>query len=59
MLEILREDNALYKWRIGKTANHMGYVKSNENGKFQNFEPCLTMVNWLFFKLFMMMAVIT
>jgi hypothetical protein len=31
MLEILREDNALYKWRIGKTANHMGYVKSNEN----------------------------
>jgi hypothetical protein len=35
---------------VGETANHMGYVKSNENGKFQNFEPHLSMVNQLFSK---------
>jgi hypothetical protein len=42
MLEILREGSTLYKWGVEETANHMGYVKSNENGKFQNFESRLT-----------------
>jgi hypothetical protein len=27
MLEMLREGSSLYKWEVGETANHMGYVK--------------------------------
>jgi hypothetical protein len=50
MQEFLREGSSLYKWVVGETANHMGYVKSNENSKFQNFEPHLSMVNQLFSK---------
>jgi hypothetical protein len=38
----------LHKKVTSPKANHMGFVKSNENGKFQNFEPYLTMVNQLF-----------
>jgi hypothetical protein len=25
--EMLREGSCLYKWEVGETANHMGYVK--------------------------------
>jgi hypothetical protein len=28
MLEMLREGNSLYKWGIGETTNHMGFVKN-------------------------------
>jgi hypothetical protein len=48
--EILRGGSSLYKWVVGETANHMGYVKNNKNGRFQNFEPRLSMVNQFFSK---------
>jgi hypothetical protein len=28
MLGMMREDNTLYKWWVGETANHMGYVEN-------------------------------
>jgi hypothetical protein len=48
MLEVLKEGNTLYKWGIGETANHMGYVKNAIVVIFQNFEPRFNMVNQLF-----------
>ena len=28
MLDIWREGNTIYNWRVGKMANHMEYVKN-------------------------------
>jgi hypothetical protein len=47
MLEVLKEGSTLYKWEVGETANHMGYVKNTKgNVFFQNFEPCLSMATF-------------